>query len=798
MHMIREARKLGVRSIVHCSFGRWLDTPIVLLVCVKLVRRIFWALRHTPGRVRQLVGRGSRAALQATLFWAAGVWPMRKVEKVIARFPWARKLLRTLAAAADQSAPPSADIFRQIIAGTQEGADFVRGRVVLVCGSLQPGGTERQVVNTLLELARCDLESVRLLCDRLAPNHPAKYDFYLPHLRRAGVEAREIRDTRASWSNSANTISEAFARHLVALPRNLVPGINNLYWEFQQLKPEVVHAWLDRTNVRAGIAAAMAGVPRIVLSCRNINPSHFQLYQSYMDPAYEALADLPNVVLINNSRAGAIDYARWLKLPESRFRVVYNGVHFNNRRRASEQEIAGFRAQLGIPPEAPVVGSAFRFNPEKRPLLWIESAAVIARTYSNARFLLFGDGHMRNEMLARAKHLGIADSLLLPGITNEVDLALSSMDVLLLTSYGEGTPNIALEAQWLGIPAVATEAGGMREGVEPGVTGWIVEEPDPRAIAQRVVALLEDASLLARAHNRGPAFVKERFGLQRMVRETVMAYGMDPTSVGYPPGVTRIDAARRFPQSGGDNSILKLPHDLKATDVPARISESKGLHSATLGALRYAIAGYLAHLPETDVYAQILELEEFSMLHWEVLAILRFLAKNRRGAILEIGPFIGASTIAMAQASDADKHPIITVEKDCAYYDHPQIPTKDIISDLRRNLRRYNVQDKITIIKGNCADANTIEEIKRAFGASKIGLFMIDADGHVDRYFKNFARYCHSFAYLVIDDYLSEDAERKTALIAPYIDRMVAEGKMRQIGIYGWGTWVGQLVDNRL
>ena len=71
--------------------------------------------------------------------------------------------------------------------------------------------------------------------------------------------------------------------------------------ELIELRPEVVHAWQDATNIKVGIAAALLGVPRIVLSTRNMAAVRFAYYHPYMWPAYRALERLPNVVFVNNS-----------------------------------------------------------------------------------------------------------------------------------------------------------------------------------------------------------------------------------------------------------------------------------------------------------------------------------------------------------------------------------------------------------------------------------------------------------------------------------------------------------------
>jgi glycosyltransferase involved in cell wall biosynthesis len=293
---------------------------------------------------------------------------------------------------------------------------FVPGRVVVACSNLSPGGAERQAAYTARGLARmAEIENVELLCDTLEPDHRARYDFYLPLLQHAGVPVRTLQRTIFERSQVREPV--ALRRYGACLPDGVLLDVANLYREFIRLRPEVVHAWLDWSNTRAGLAAALAGVPRIVLSGRNLNPTHFALYQPYMDPVYQALCALPNVVLLNNSQAGAESYAEWLRLPPDRIEVIYNGLDM-----APIAGDAGLRVRdlLGIPSDAPLVGGVFRFYPEKRPLLWVEVAARVARANPKAWFVLFGRGILEQDIAKAVHRLGIADRLVMPGITGEV------------------------------------------------------------------------------------------------------------------------------------------------------------------------------------------------------------------------------------------------------------------------------------------------------------------------------------------------------------------------------------------
>ena len=472
---------------------------------------VFRFARRTAGPVRQLarraIGASRRLAARAIL---------------AARPDWPETAAR-IAGPNEIAGPLLEGVFKHMLRNRPASPKPVSGRIVLVCGNLAPGGAERQVAYTLAGLAARGLD-VSLLCHHLAGGGGHRYDFYLPQVEAAGVSAREI--SRRIASGDTAEMPSGLREVARLLPPGLAADMANLCHEFLELRPEIVHTWLDWDNVRGGLAAALAGVPRVVVSGRNINPSHFALYQPYMDPAYRVLAGLPNVTLINNSRAGADDYADWIGIPRDRIGVVHNAVDFAGRTRLPPEERASLRASLGVPEGAFVVGGVFRLESEKRPLLWVETAALLARQVPDMHFVIFGQGSMREEVLRAAERQGITARLTLAGVTSDVLSAMSIMDVFLLASFGEGLPNVLLEAQWVGTPVVVTDVGGAKEAVEPGITGWPIATSSADELAIKIKWLHDNPAILESARRRGPEWVREQFGVERMVTDTLKAYAL--------------------------------------------------------------------------------------------------------------------------------------------------------------------------------------------------------------------------------------------------------------------------------
>jgi glycosyltransferase involved in cell wall biosynthesis len=405
---------------------------------------------------------------------------------------------------------------------------FADGPVLLVNNGLAWGGVERQVVYVLKALARSQPRPPLLRCLRLQAGDD--YRFFLPELENERVDVRDIRDSRWADAVLASLLEPSQARTALVnvigiFPPDVRDEIRRFLAEFLDERPAVVHVWQDLASISAGYAAVLAGVPRIILSGRNLRPTNFAYHQVYMATAYRALAEVPRVILVNNSEAGAKDYADWLDLPRSRFVVKRNGIDTSRFRKASEAEIVAFRAQYDVPPAAPLIGSVFRLYDEKRPLLWVETAARISREHPVAHFIIFGTGPLLEETRALGDELGIGTRLHLPGTTQNPSVAISAMSCLLLTSCFEGTPNVVLEAELLGVPVVATDAGGTREAMVSGETGWLVETATADALAERVCAVLADADWRAEAMAAGPRFVAKRFGFERMIADTLALYG---------------------------------------------------------------------------------------------------------------------------------------------------------------------------------------------------------------------------------------------------------------------------------
>ena len=272
---------------------------------------------------------------------------------------------------------------------------------------------------------------------------------------------------RASGEPVPPALQRDVVRHAAA--DTLVPLVQALL----EAPPRVLHCWLDHPNAVGGLAGVLAGVPRVVLSTRNVNPRHFSFFRPWFRDSYRLLVRSPVVVVVANSRAGGDDYARWAGFDPARISVVPNGIPADEYPCPSGEERRAARQRFGLHDDEVVIVSIGRLAPEKRPLDLLEVTARARAGVPGLRHLHVGTGPLEPAVRDRARELGLGSTISFPGFLEDPRPAIAAADLSLLTSEWEGCPNALLESQAMGLPVIATDAGGTSEAVLDGETGHL-------------------------------------------------------------------------------------------------------------------------------------------------------------------------------------------------------------------------------------------------------------------------------------------------------------------------------------
>lgn len=382
--------------------------------------------------------------------------------------------------------------------------------VALVTGSLGPGGAERQLTRLAGELTRMaespdqrppDILMRPKKVEVLVKQHteptgsPKKQDdFFLPVLIRAHIPVTEINRLPAISVSHQIVPEGSLGRLLEQLPPPVHYGVTRLAPVLRANPFDVVSLWQDGTCLFGALAALLAGTPTIHLVFRGLPPNiRKDRFRAEYPELYQALAQVPGVVFVSNSRKAAQAYSEWLDIPIERFHILYNGVpDLATDASAADKEMwTAFHASTDDATET--IGGVFRLESDKRPQLWIKLAALYLKEHPRARFVIVGDGRLRENIEALAQELHVTDRLLLVGLSNHVGYWYSQMDASVLLSRYEGLPNVLIEAQLLGVPVISTPAGGAGECFLENETGHLLSDvvhPDLHEACEKVTSMV--------------------------------------------------------------------------------------------------------------------------------------------------------------------------------------------------------------------------------------------------------------------------------------------------------------------
>lgn len=178
----------------------------------------------------------------------------------------------------------------------------------------------------------------------------------------------------------------------------------------------------------------------------------------------------------------------------ARVEVLEHGVVVDEVR-ALARHRAEVRAELGIQPGEVVFGTVANYRREKAYEVLLEAARLALESGLTLRFVAVGQGPLENEMRALHARLGLGDRVLLLGYREDAVRVMSAFDAFTLSSRHEGLPVSLMEALALGLPVVATRAGGLPGAIDDGVEGRLVPIDDPRALAAAYLEVAKDPDL---------------------------------------------------------------------------------------------------------------------------------------------------------------------------------------------------------------------------------------------------------------------------------------------------------------
>ena len=354
-------------------------------------------------------------------------------------------------------------------------------RMAFVVGSLNRGGTERQVLLLGSALAERD-HQVTIICLTTAGHQGAA-------ARAAGLRVAEVGFT--------------------GLTRQFPHSVRRLRSILREASPDVVHCFLFWSCLLGVPIARSLGVPVVVGSRRSLTDA---VHRIWLLRPWQRFCDRLADAVVCNAHTVMEDAILHTGLPRRKAVVISNGVSY----------------PVAAPP------------PDTRPqrilivanLIGYKGHAVALAAFAqvrallpaaDARLQLAGSGPEENALRKQANEFGIAKQVEFLGSVADVSPLLAGCAFTVLPSLSEGMPNVMLDSLAHGRAVVGSAVGGVSEILDQG-GGILVPPGDPEALARAMCTLLADPALAESLGTEGRVLVREQFGVDRMVDEMVRLY----------------------------------------------------------------------------------------------------------------------------------------------------------------------------------------------------------------------------------------------------------------------------------
>lgn len=304
-------------------------------------------------------------------------------------------------------------------------------------------------------------------------------------------------------------------------PKDDLITFYRLYCLFRREKPDIVHARTAKARLLTPFAARLAGVKIIVQTMHGWSFNNEIDSKRWLYVLVEKFATLFYHWTVMVSEVD-LQEGRSLGILKKNVSIIRSGVNVDRIRGVDPATVARLRAELA-PHGEKIITLVGRLSRPKTPEVFAEAAATVLARHPKTRFLLVGDGALRERVQQFIADRGLGDSVLMLGLRLDSAEIVAASDIVVHSSTHEGMPKTVLEGMAAGKPVVATSVGGVPVVLQDGVNGLLVAKNDPSALAAALERLLTDDALCVRLVENARTSVFE-FSLEKTFLDTDALY----------------------------------------------------------------------------------------------------------------------------------------------------------------------------------------------------------------------------------------------------------------------------------
>jgi glycosyltransferase involved in cell wall biosynthesis len=312
-------------------------------------------------------------------------------------------------------------------------------------------------------------------------------------------------------------------------------------------RPQIVHTHTAKAGTLGRLAILSLNLARSKYrKIKAVHTFHGHVFEGYFSKTksllflwIERLLAMATDVIIAISDTQKKDLAEKFHIaPAEKIRTIELG--FDLMPFLKSHQIRGrFRKKCKITEDTLLIAIVGRLVPIKNHRMFFRVAKLFLEQNPGlkVKFVVVGDGELRDELKAYSRQLGLADLVIFCGWVREIHLVYADLDILTLTSLNEGTPVSIIEAMASSVPVIATDAGGVPDlvGHHAGISspdgltvcerGMLCRKDDASGFAKGLRHLVDiDERQKQRLLTRARSFVKEHFSEERLIRDMESLY----------------------------------------------------------------------------------------------------------------------------------------------------------------------------------------------------------------------------------------------------------------------------------
>lgn len=339
-----------------------------------------------------------------------------------------------------------------------------------------------------------------------------------PYLRKIKEKGIKIRTYRLNRRNT-NPLRE-------------VPSILDLSRIVREERPHILQTFTLKPNLLGGILKRVHNLPVVIGTVTGLGSIFLEdgKLLKVLNPALRWTFNSLDFVIFQNPD----DREEFIKrgfVNETKSCVIEGAgvdIDYYSPESVDKEKVIKLRNELGLRDET-VFLFIGRFIVHKGVNEFVEAAKRLKEEGKRVRFIMVGgrdEGNpysLKEEELEKLRRESVVE---IYGFRDDVRELIALSDVFVLPSYREGLSRSVLEAQAMEKPVIATNVTGLKEIVEDGVTGILVEPKDSHSLFLAMKKFLENPELRKEMGRRGRARVKERFSVERIIKEHLELYRM--------------------------------------------------------------------------------------------------------------------------------------------------------------------------------------------------------------------------------------------------------------------------------